>query len=371
MAMSKLLSLISSQVALSFAGPPESSESQAFYHIATLLTRGSHDNGHARDVIAVTGVQQQADAASTSKRLDLDKPTQAITPSSPDIDSNLVEIHLFIAQNQSVESPSNHHVFSPVQPSSLPVSAILHTVYVMLSVRNMLPPLLKSLLSRSNKGSTPVSLEQHAGDIFKALTSTSKLHRTTDGTKYIDASYLALSVIIGRSFPKISRRVQAVRFLFKSKFLERLLKEKLNQSSELVVTPTKQVPVYLADKHQYIEVGAKLEELFVSSGVPFKIHDGVHYFLFHISSAMKWMKTLVSVHTSIKASTQKRPTKNAEWHSLYTQLEQLHRMVYFLERYYNAILSLTDVVDFLQENLQKRYVVNDLRKHLLRKILSD
>jgi len=62
MTMSKLLSHISKQVAFSTPGPAESVESQAYYHIATLLTRGSDDGGYARDVIAVTGVQKLADA---------------------------------------------------------------------------------------------------------------------------------------------------------------------------------------------------------------------------------------------------------------------------------------------------------------------
>lgn len=129
--MSKLLSHISSQVAYSFPGPADTLESQAFYHIATLLTRGSNDKGHDGDVIAVTGVQRLLDATSASNS---DKPTQAILLSSPDIDSCLVETHITIAQNQPLEPFSNHHAVSPVHPSPMPVDKILKTVYVMLSV---------------------------------------------------------------------------------------------------------------------------------------------------------------------------------------------------------------------------------------------
>lgn len=207
--------------------------------------------------------------------------------------------------------------------------------------------------------------------MFKVLTSTSKLHRTTDGIRYIEASYLALSVIIARSFPKISQRVQALQYLFKSKFLERLLKEELKQSGELVVAPPKGVQVCQAGGRWYIAVGAALETVFTSNGVPCETRDGVSYFLFHISSAMLWMKTLVVVYNSIKVSTQKCPKKKVDWHALYIQLEQLRRMVYILGHYYDAILSLPDLVNFLQDNLQKKYAINDLGKHLFKKIILD
>ncbi|EDR08041.1 uncharacterized protein LACBIDRAFT_327278 [Laccaria bicolor S238N-H82] len=46
---SELLNKVSKQVAFSSAGPPESAESQAYHHIATLLTQGSDDGGHAQN----------------------------------------------------------------------------------------------------------------------------------------------------------------------------------------------------------------------------------------------------------------------------------------------------------------------------------
>lgn len=127
--MSKLITHISRQAAFSFPGPPESVESQAFYHIATLLMQGSADKGYARDVIAVTGVQQQMGTSFTSPGLD--KPAQA--PSSPDINDRLVEIHITIAQNQSTESSSDGHTVFPVRASTTPVDAILEAAYVVLS----------------------------------------------------------------------------------------------------------------------------------------------------------------------------------------------------------------------------------------------
>lgn len=145
----------------------------------------------------------------------------------------------------------------------------------------------------------------------------------------------------------------------------------LRQSGDLVVTPSKQVGVCEAGGHRYIKVGATLKAVFLSNGVPCEIRDGICYFLFHISSAMLWIKTLVSVYNSVKASTQKRPTKKLEWHALNTQLMQLHRMVYVLGDYYDAILGLPDLVDFLRNNLKKQCVVNDSCKHLFKRIISD
>lgn len=260
--MSKLITHISRQAAFSFPGPPESVESQAFYHIATLLMQGSADKGYARDVIAVTGVQQQMGTSFTSPGLD--KPAQA--PSSPDINDRLVEIHITIAQNQSTESSSDGHTVFPVRASTTPVDAILEAA----------------------RQEIPVSMEQHTADIFKCLKSTEKLHRTAPGSRYFEASYMALSVIIARCFPKISRRVEAVKHLFRSRFLERLLEKELDLSGELEVNSPRQVQVLQDGGCRYIEVGAKLEALFTSNGVASKTLDGVTYFLFDTSSVMCW-----------------------------------------------------------------------------------
>lgn len=73
---------------------------------------------------------------------------------------------------------------------------------------------------------------------------------------------------------------------------------------------------------------------------------------------MGWVKTLVAVHNSIKVSTRNWPTQRSAWRTLYTQLEQLHWMVYLLGSYYDAILRLQGMVNFLQENLQGNYVAN-------------
>lgn len=125
--MSRLLSNVTKQVTVPSAGPAESPESLAFYHIATLLTRGSNDGGYARDVIAVTGVQRLLDADAASELLDSDKST---TPSSPDINSCLVKIHITITQNQGLRSSADHTVI-PVHPSQTPILVTLSTMYVM------------------------------------------------------------------------------------------------------------------------------------------------------------------------------------------------------------------------------------------------
>lgn len=130
--MSQLLNHVSKQVAPSSQEPPESPESQAYYHIATLLTRGCDDDEHARDVIAVTGVQRLVNATTVSERLDSDS-TQGVLPSSPDIDSRLFETHITVAQNQPLE-PSSNHTVTRVRPSETPVHKILKTVYVMSSI---------------------------------------------------------------------------------------------------------------------------------------------------------------------------------------------------------------------------------------------
>jgi hypothetical protein len=147
---------------------------------------------------------------------------------------------------------------------------------------------------------------------------TSKLHQSTNHKDYIEARYLALSLIIGRSFPKISQRVQALQYLFTSKFLERLVKQELNLSGELVVTPPKQVRVRQAGGHCYIEVGTRLQVVFVFNEVPCETRDGIFYFIFHISSGMLWIRTLVSVYNSVKVSMQRHPTNEMEWYALYT-----------------------------------------------------
>jgi len=119
--MSTLLSKVNKQVALPSAGRTEHPESQAYYHIATLLTRGSED------VIAVTGVQRQVDASAASEILDSDK--SPLLPSSPEIDSCLVKIHITVTQNQQLR-PSPDHTVIPIRPSQLPLLITLETVYV-------------------------------------------------------------------------------------------------------------------------------------------------------------------------------------------------------------------------------------------------
>lgn len=159
--------------------------------------------------------------------------------------------------------------------------------------------------------------------------------------------------------------------MFKPNFLEILINEELKLSGKLEVTRPKQVQVFQADGDCYVEVGTRLEAAFVSNEVPCITRDGIVYFLFHTSSAMLWIKALVSVYKSVKASTRERPVAVEEWHALQIQLEQLHRMVYVLGEYYDAILSLPGLVNFFRNNLQVEYAVNDLCKHLFKRMILD
>ncbi|EDR08230.1 uncharacterized protein LACBIDRAFT_327289 [Laccaria bicolor S238N-H82] len=68
-------------------------------------------------------------------------------------------------------------------------------------------------------------------------------------------------------------------------------------------------------------------------------------------------------YRSVKASTQKCPSNDSEWHDLYTQLAQLHRIVYVLGSYYDAILTLPGLVKFLKDNVNVGYAINDIRNH--------
>lgn len=150
-----------------------------------------------------------------------------------------------------------------------------------------------------------------------------------------------------------------------------LIREDLKLSGNLEVTPPKQVRVCYAHDSVHVEVGASLDAAFMSSKVPCETRDGTLYFLFHISSAMRWIKALVSVYNSVKASTEKRPTDYMEWYALTTQLEQLHHMVYDLGCYYDAILNLTDLVNFLRNNLEELYTLNDTSKHVFERMILD
>lgn len=101
-----------------------------------------------------------------------------------------------------------------------------------------------------------------------------------------------------------------------------------------------------------------------------KTCNGMFYFLFHTSSAILWIKGLVSIYNPVKASTQKHPTNNIKWHVCYPILRQLYHMGYFLGDYYDVILSLPELVDFFQDNSQKNSSVDDLCKHHANRIMS-
>lgn len=55
------------------------------------------------------------------------------------------------------------------------------------------------------------------------------------------------------------------------------------------------------------------------------------YFLFHISSAILWIKAFVSIYNPVKASTQKHPTNNIKWHVCYPILGSCITWITFLE----------------------------------------
>lgn len=178
-----------------------------------------------------------------------------------------------------------------------------------------------------------------------------------------------MSLIIVRSFPKISRRVGALQFLFTPGVLQKLEKENLKLARKLEVPLPKQVEVCQVGQDAYVKVSNWLQAIFTSHGVPCETRDGTSYYLFHTSSAILWIRALVSVYDSVKASTQKHPTNHMEWHTLYTHLKCLHYMVYFLGDYYNAILCLPGLDNFLENNLEKQYVANDSCKYLCRRMI--